>query len=255
MPYKNLRVEINSGVAKIVLNRPPVNILNIEMMSEICSAIGSECSSRECKVIAFYGEGKAFSAGVDVGEHMGDSATRMIEVFHRMFRMLIASGKPTVAVVNGAALGGGCELAVFCDMVIASDKAKLGQPEIQLAVFPPIAAVLFPRIIGRKKALELLLTGDTIDAAEALRLGLVNQVVPQDQLNVEADKFLAKLTKLSGVALALTRKAAMIELDRQFEDDLDEVEELYLKTLMKTHDATEGLKSFLEKRRPTWTNE
>jgi cyclohexa-1,5-dienecarbonyl-CoA hydratase len=255
MPYKNLLVDTGGGVARVCLNRPSLNILNIEMMEEICGAIGGECSTKDCKVIAFLAEGKAFCAGVDVGEHLGETSTRMIQTFHRIFRMLIASGKPTAAFVGGAALGGGCELATFCDIVIASDKAKFGQPEIQLGVFPPVAAVVFPRIIGRKKALELLLTGDTLDGAEAARIGLVNRVVPHEQLSGEAEKLLARLSSLSGVGLSLTRKAAMVELDREFEDDLDEVEELYLKTLMKTHDATEGLKSFIEKRKPVWKNE
>jgi cyclohexa-1,5-dienecarbonyl-CoA hydratase len=162
---------------------------------------------------------------------------------------------PSSAVVNGSALGGGCELALYCDMVIASEKAKFGQPEIQVGVFPPIAALIFPRMMGRKKAMELILTGDTLSAQEALALGLINKVVPETSLADEANGFIQKFKKLSGVVLKLTKEATLAGLNDDVDKGLKAIEKIYLDRLMKTDDALEGLKAFLEKRKPAWKDQ
>jgi cyclohexa-1,5-dienecarbonyl-CoA hydratase len=157
--------------------------------------------------------------------------------------------------VNGSALGGGCELALYCDMVIATEKTKFGQPEIQVGVFPPIAALIFPRMIGRKKAMELILSGETISAQEALTLGLVNKVVPEVSFDQEVNSFIEKFKKLSGVVLKLTKEATLAGLNDDTDKGLKVIEKIYLDRLMKTNDALEGLKAFLEKRKPTWKDE
>lgn len=159
---------------------------------------------------------------------------------------------PSIAVVNGSALGGGCELALYCDMVIATEKAKFGQPEIQVGVFPPIAALVFPRMMGRKKALELILSGDIIGAQDALALGMVNKIVPEASLAEEVNGFIEKFKKLSGIVLKLTKEATLAGLDDDTDKGLKIIEKIYLDRLMKTHDAMEGLKAFLDKRKPTW---
>jgi cyclohexa-1,5-dienecarbonyl-CoA hydratase len=251
--FKNISFAESEGIARITLRRPPLNILNIEMMGEINRALESLRGRGDLKAIAFFAEGKAFSAGVDVSEHTGEKVRDMIYVFHKMFRLLDEAGVTSVAVVGGAALGGGCELATFCDIVIASENAKFGQPEIQVGVFPPVACAVFPKIMGRKKALELILTGDVISAEEAQKLGLVNKVVPPEKLNEEAEAFLSKLKSLSAPVLRLARLAAMRDLSRLL-NQLSEIEEIYLSRLMRTHDAEEGLKAFLEKRKPQWKN-
>jgi cyclohexa-1,5-dienecarbonyl-CoA hydratase len=191
---------------------------------------------------------------VDVKDHTADKVEEMVRVFHQIFHNLAELEQPTVGVIRGAVLGGGCEVAVFCDMVIASENTKLGQPEIKVGVFPPIAAFIIPRLVGRKKALELLLTGDVIDAQESYRLGLVNQVVPDDKLEEAADAFVAKLSSLSGIVLKLTKKAVYLGVDRDFKDVLSKIEDVYLNEVMKTADASEGLTAFLEKRAPAWKN-
>lgn len=251
MSFEHIRADVTDGVATIVLNREPLNILNIAMMEEINSAL-QDFMNQQVKVLVFRGEGKSFSGGVDVGEHMGDLAPRMIEAFHAMFRNMDKLGVPSIAVVNGAALGGGCELAVYCDMVIASEKAKIGQPEIQVGVFPPIAALLFPRIMGRKKAMELILSGDVIKAQEAKELGLVNEVVAPEELEERAQHFIQKFTGLSGVVLKHTRQAILTGIEDEQERVLHKIEDLYLNKLMATEDAMEGLDAFLNKRKPVW---
>jgi cyclohexa-1,5-dienecarbonyl-CoA hydratase len=252
MVFKHIQAEFKDGVATLTLNRAPLNVLNIEMMEEINTYFEGLKKEKSLKLLVIQAAGKAFSAGVDVGEHLGDLVYKMIEVFHKIFRLMDALKVPSIAVVNGSALGGGCELALYCDMVIATEKAKFGQPEIQVGVFPPIAALVFPRMIGRKKALELILSGDIISAQEAFNLGMVNKIVHETSLNEEVDGFIEKFKKLSGIVLKLTKEAALAGLNDDLDQGLRAIEKIYLDRLMKTNDAIEGLKAFLDKRKPTW---
>jgi cyclohexa-1,5-dienecarbonyl-CoA hydratase len=255
MAFKHIQTEFREGVAFLTLNRPPLNWLNIEMMEEVNTCLESLMKEKSLKLLVIQAAGKAFSVGVEVADHLGDLATKMIETFHRMFRLMDALKVPSLAVVNGSALGGGCELALYCDMVIATEKSKFGQPEIQVGVFPPIAALIFPRLIGRKKAMELILSGDAINAQEALSLGLINKVVTEASLADEVNVFIGKFKKLSGIVLKLTKEATLAGLNDDMDKGLKAIEKIYLDQLMKTCDAMEGLKSFIEKRQPTWKNE
>ncbi|MBC8419557.1 MAG: enoyl-CoA hydratase/isomerase family protein [Desulfobacterales bacterium] len=255
MGYEHIETDFKDGLGTITLNRPPVNVLNIAMMEEINGVLETWQGKKDLKVVLFNAKGKCFSAGVDVGEHMGDLAPKMIEVFHRMFRLMDRLGIPTVASVYGSCLGGGCELAVFCDLVISSEDAKYGQPEIQVGVFPPIAAQIMPRIIGRKAAMDLILSGRIISAEEALNMGLVNKVVMKEELGSATNEFVKPYLKLSAEVLRKTRKAIMAGLMDDLEPSLKVIEGIYLDELMKTVDAQEGLKAFLEKRKPEWKNE
>jgi cyclohexa-1,5-dienecarbonyl-CoA hydratase len=249
---QNIVLEREEGVAKITLNHPPVNIMDIPTMREINVALESLQDDDEVKAVLFGATGKAFCAGVDVKDHTADKVDEMVEVFHRIFRLMWSLDVPTVAAVNGAALGGGCELVTFCDMVIASESATFGQPEIQVGVYPPVAAVTFPRLMPYMKAMELLLTGAVIDAREAERLGIVNKVVPAEAFEAEVASFVGKLASLSSVVLRLTKRATLQGLTLGFEEALTLSEDLYLNQLMKTEDATEGLRAFMEKRKPVW---
>ena len=255
MSYQHIEVELKDGLGTITLNRPPVNILNIAMMEEINEILESWQGEKDLKVALFKAKGKCFSAGVEVGEHMGDLAPKMIEVFHGMFRLMDKLGIPTAASVYGSCLGGGCELAIFCDVVLASETVKIGQPEIQVGVFPPIAAQIMPRIIGRKAAMDMILSGRIISAEEALRIGLVNKVVAEEELESTTMDFLKPYLNLSAEVLRLTKKSIMTGLMDDLEPSLQAIEDIYLNQLMKTHDAQEGLSAFLEKRKPAWMNE
>jgi cyclohexa-1,5-dienecarbonyl-CoA hydratase len=250
--FQNIIFEREEGLARITLNHPPVNIMDISTMREINAALESLQGDEETRVLVFAAAGKAFCAGVDVKDHTADKVEEMVEVFHRIFRLMWSLDIPTVAAVNGAALGGGCELVTFCDMVIASEKATFGQPEIQVGVYPPVAVVTFPRLMPYMKAMELLLTGDVIDAREAEKVGIVNKVVPEESFEEELSSFVSKLTTLSPIVLRLTKRATVQGLTLTFEEALALSEELYLKELMKTEDASEGLQAFMEKRKPVW---
>jgi len=254
MAYQHIGVERKDGLGTVTLKRPPVNVLNIEMMDEINDVLNSWQDKKDLKVVLFNAEGKCFSAGVDVGEHTGDLAPKMIESFHGMFRLMDKLGALTVASVFGSCLGGGCELAVFCDLVIADDTAKFGQPEIQVGVLPPIAAQIMPRIIGMKAAIDLIVSGRIISAQEAVTIGLINKVVQKDDLLRETDEFVKPYLSLSAEVIRVTKKTIKAGLIDDFEPSLQIIEDIYLNELMKTDDAQEGLKAFLEKRKPEWKN-
>lgn len=252
--YSSIICEIQESVARITLKQPPLNIIDIPMIEEMHSALARVHAAGDLKVLVIDHLGKAFSAGVSIKDHTADKVEEMISKFHGVFRVLNSLAIPSLALVDGMALGGGCELAVFCDMVIASDRATFGQPEIKVGVFPPVAAVLFPHLIGRNRALELLLTGDVIEAAEAKAIGLINTVFPSQSFREKADEFIGKLTSLSGEVLRLTKRAVDRSLYMSVNEGIPAVEQLYLGELMKTEDAREGLNAFLEKRKPIWKN-
>jgi len=253
--YKTILVTEENKRARITLNRPPFNILNIEMMAEISEALAS-FQNQNLKVLVLDARHKAFSAGVDVSDHTADKVEDMIRVFHSIFTNLSAIEAPTIAVVNGAALGGGCEVAVFCDLIIASERAKFGQPEVKVGVFPPVAAAIFPKIMGTKKALELLLTGEIIRAAEAKELGLVNHVIPVENFQEDSENFITEMiASNSAPVLRMTKKAFLEGLNNPYQEAIRNIEDIYLNELMKTADANEGLAAFLEKRTPVWKDE
>jgi cyclohexa-1,5-dienecarbonyl-CoA hydratase len=251
-----IRFKIDERVARITLARPPVNILNIAMMREINEALNSCTLRRDLAAVVFDAapDCRAFSAGVAVEEHVEETIFQMLDSFHAIFRALEQIARPTIAVLDGPALGGGCELVAACDIAVASNRARFGQPEIKLGVFPPVAAVLLPRVIGDKRARELMLTGDIIDAAEALRLGLVNYVVPRESLEEKTAELLSKFRELSASALEHTKRAIDAGQGRSLDTALKQVENMYLHELMKTSDAAEGINSFVEKRKPVWRN-
>jgi cyclohexa-1,5-dienecarbonyl-CoA hydratase len=254
--YQSIQLRIEDRVGRITFSRPPLNVFNIAMMREISDAVNACAGERSIVAIVFeaLAGSRAFSAGVAVEEHAEETIYQMLESFHTIFRALEQSGKPAIALVDGAALGGGCELVAGCDIVVASGRARFGQPEIKLGVFPPVAAILLPRIIGDKRARELMLTGDLIDAQEALRLGLVNYVVPPEALEQKAQEVLVKLRELSAPALEATKRAIDMARGASFGDALGRIEDLYLNELMKTTDAHEGIRAFMEKRKPVWQN-
>ncbi len=252
MEYKTIHVTKIDGVGEIIFDHPPLNVLNIEMMQEINQALTGFISESNLKIVTFKGSGKAFSAGVDVGEHTKEKVNEMIEVFHKIFHNLNMIEVPTIAIVNGAALGGGCEIATFCDIVLASEKAKFGQPEIKVGVLPPIAVIMFPRMMWCKKAFELILTGEIISATEAMSIGLVNQVFPVDEFEDRSNEVIKKFTSLSNVVLKITKKSLNKTMGLEYHQALKEIEYLYLNELMNTEDANEGLQAFLEKRQPVW---
>lgn len=250
--YEYFIVNNDSSVATITLNCPPLNVLNISMMAEMNKILESLLTDSSLAALVITANGKAFSAGVDVSDHTEDKVDEMIRLFHGIFRKLAATEILTIAAVPGAALGGGCELACFCDIVLASDRAKFGQPEVQVGVFPPVAACIFPYQIGIKKAVELTALGATIKADEAYKIGLVNQVYPADEFAAKVDDYVNHIKTLSAPVVRLAKKATMSIARKQIMTHLDIAEKIYLDELMDLSDAHEGIAAFLEKRTPQW---
>ena len=242
------------GLARVELDRPPLNVLDIAMLEELDGVLELLGGDPAVKVVALAGAGKAFCAGADVADHAQDRVERMLAAFHGAIRRLVALEIPTVAVVHGAALGGGAELALACDIVLARSDLRLGQPEIRLGVFPPVAAALLPRLVGRQRALDLVLSGRELGAEEARAMGLVSHVYASDSFQVKTEGYLRHLAQLSGSSLKLAKRAVTVGLDECFDGALGRAESLYLDDLVKTADANEGIAAFLGKRQPVWAS-
>jgi len=253
--FQNILVETNENTATITINRPPVNILNIDTMLEVTAAIEDLNRQKALKSIIITGAGeKAFSAGVDVQDHTRKWMTRMIESFDGMLKNVITCDKPVLAAINGLALGGGMELVLACDLAVAVETARLGQPEIKLGVFAGYANAVLPQLIARKKAMEILLMGETISAAEAQSIGLINWVVSANELAATVEELTKKLNELSAVALKWCKRSIYAGLLKDLDENVAVVDKIYLDDLMSTVDANEGIKAFSEKRRPVWQN-
>jgi cyclohexa-1,5-dienecarbonyl-CoA hydratase len=240
------------GVARLTLNRPPANVLSVEMMEEIVSALEQLEYQRDVKLLVINASGKYFSAGFELSDHLGDRAYVMLEDFHRLFDLLRRVDKPTLAVVGGPALGAGCMLAAGCDMTLASASSKFALPEIKGGVFNTVAAAVLPRIVGRKKAFEMILGGLSLTALDAERAGLISRVVADDKLEAEVGAVVQRFQEGSAPLLQCAKRAIAGGLDALLPEALSHAEDVYLNQLMATEDVAEGLQAVLGKRKPVW---
>ncbi|HEX3820447.1 MAG TPA: enoyl-CoA hydratase/isomerase family protein [Candidatus Sulfotelmatobacter sp.] len=245
-------VGIDPPVARITLNHPPLNVIDIPMMEELSAALVEAEAQAQVSTILVRGAGKAFSAGVDVAAHTPDKVEEMLATFHGVIRTLVASRKVTIAAVHGPCLGGGAELAMVCDLVITANDGQWGFPEITLGCYPPVACAALAALIGQKRAADLILTGRSIDGSEAAAIGLATEAVPDHQLESAVDKCVQRLLTLSPAALAIAKKAFYAWDAAHFDKGLARAEKLYLEELIKTADAQEGIRAFMEKRLPKW---
>lgn len=256
MVYKNIVVEKKESVAKITINRPEVlNALNTETLLELSKAFDELNEDKKVKVVILTGAGKAFIAGADI-KQMKDmtslEAKTFAETGHNLLRKIEESRLVVIAAVNGYALGGGCEVMMACDIVVAAKNAKIGQPEINLGIHPGFGGTQrLPRLVGRLKAKEILLTGDSLSAEEAHRIGLVNRVVEDEKLMEEVERLANQIAGKSGVQTAFIKTLVNkgLEVDLQTACSL---EISYFATSFSTKDQKEGMTAFLEKRKPVF---
>ena len=248
-----LTLEIVPPVARIALYRPPLNVIDIPMMEELCQVLAEIETHSEVSTIVLSGSGKSFSAGVDVAAHTPDKVEEMLARFHGVIRALVTSRKVTVVAAHGNCLGGGAELAMVCDVVYSTESAQWGFPEIKLGCYPPVACTALAALVGQKRAAELILTGRIIDGAEAAGIGLANRAVGDNELSATVEECVDRLRNLSPAALAVAKKASYAWDAMHFDKGLARAERIYFEELMKTEDAQEGVRAFMEKRAAQWT--
>jgi cyclohexa-1,5-dienecarbonyl-CoA hydratase len=250
--FARISLDVQQTVARVSLRNPPLNVLDIPMMEELATALAEIESQPQIAVIIFRGEGKCFSAGVDVAAHTPAKVESMLAKFHAVIRALMASKKITIAMVRRHCLGGGAELAMVCDLVYTVEDAQWGFPEIKLGCYPPVAATALAALVGQKHAADLILTGRTITGSEAAKIGLANAAVAETEVHSAVEQVIDRLSKLSPAALAIAKKAIYAWDSMHFDKGLARAEKIYLEELMKSEDAQEGISAFLEKREPVW---
>ncbi len=250
-----LRTAYGEGIATLTLCHPPLNILTRAMLAELRGAMERLSRERDLRVVVLAAEGRHFSAGADVGEHLPPQFRDLIPEFVASVRMIAEFPAPVVAAVRGRCLGGGFEVAQAADLIVCGESATFGQPEIVLGVLPPAACALLPRRCGPALAAELVFGGEAIDARRAREGGLVARVVPDDRVEAEAADLAGRIARHSDAALRLTKRALRAGLSADRGEALAAAESIYVNELMQTEDAVEGLRAFLEKRTPMWKNQ
>ena len=252
--YKHLKATKTDGVARITFDRPKHNVLNIEMMNELIAELKVLISDEQLKCLVLNGAGPSFCAGVEVSDHKPQMASKMIETFNHVFEQIDRLEVPVIASVHGACLGGGMEVAIACDIIVAAQSALFGQPEIKLAFLPPYAAVRLPHLVGPSKAIEICTTGKRYSAEEARQMGMVCYAVADDRLAETTDQLVKEIQYCSPLIIRLNKQAVKKHLGMRFSQAIESVSDLFLNSLMKTEDVLEGIKSFEEKRKPVWKN-
>jgi cyclohexa-1,5-dienecarbonyl-CoA hydratase len=252
--FQFVKVKVEGEVARITLDRPEHNLLNERMLAELTSAISTLGERNEIKLMVLDSAAKTFCGGIELGEYTQRRVFQLLDAFHAAFAAMLDTSKPLLVVVNGAAYGGGAELAALGDLVIATPRARFAQPEIKLGVFPPLAAVVLPSILGPKQALELVLTGEAMAAERARELGLVNWLVPEADLQKTVDEVIAKVTAQSGPVLTMAKKAILGSLGLPLREGVRNSMKVFLNELAELEDSQEGLRALVEKRAPKWKN-
>src|SRR5215467_689734 len=246
-------VEIKDRAANITFDRPPLNVLDLGLLRALDREIESCSRLPTVDVLALRGAGqRAFSAGVDIKDHTPEKVPEMLAVVHGVIRKLLAVPQVTVAMVRGVCLGGGCELASACDFVLATEDSSFATPEIYVGCYPPVALARFSSLVGYHRAAEMILTGRSFSAQEALDIGLITRVLPKEQLETGLKSLLEELLGKSGAVLRIALKGLREASLKGFSEALKRSEELYCNELLRTADVEEGVRAFLEKRRPDW---
>jgi cyclohexa-1,5-dienecarbonyl-CoA hydratase len=252
--FEHIKLRIEASAARITLSRPEHNLLNEVMLRELADAINIVGQRNDVKLVVLDSACKVFCGGIDIGEYTSERVFQMLDAFHAAFSGMLDVGKPVVCVINGPAIGGGAELAAFGDLVIATPKARFAQPEISIGIFPPLASTILPYLVGPKRALEIILTGEAVTAERALELGLVNRLVPEAKLEQTVNELMERITAHSGPVLMMAKKAILAGMGLSLRDGLKQSMNIFLNELYRLDDSQEGLRALVEKRKPNWKN-
>ena len=247
-----LRIAENDGIVTLTLDHPPLNILTRSLLGELREALDRMRAPAGTRVLLLAAQGRHFSAGADVGEHLPPQHRELIPEFLRTVEALAAFPLPTIAAVHGRCLGAGFELAQACDLIVAAEDASFGQPEIALAVTAPAACALLPRRTGHGNAAELLYGGETVDATRAFAMGLVQRVAPEAKLEEQSLAIARRVARHSAAALRATKASLRAASGVPLAEALRRAGDIYVNELMAASDPVEGLEAFLAKRPPVW---
>jgi len=250
-----IHASVEDGIGKIVLDEPPLNILSQKVLGDLREELGNLEGDKSLRVLVMCAEGKHFSAGADVGEHLPPAFEQMIPQFIDTVAAIDSFPLPVIAAVKGRCLGGGFEVAQAADMIVAGEGALFGQPEIILGVLPPAACAVLPDICSAGQAAEIVFSGEALGAQQAKEAGIVLRVVPDEEVLSSAMELAGKISRHSAAALRVTKRALRAGLEDRRAATLAEVGKLYVDELMSTEDAVEGLQAFLEKRKATWKHQ
>jgi len=252
--FQFVKFRLEGDVARLTLNRPEHNLLNERMLAELAAGINTLGERSDIKLLVLDSAAKTFCGGIELGEYTQRRVFQLLDAFHGAFSAMMDTSKPLLVIVNGPAFGGGAELAALGDLVIATPKARFAQPEIKLGVFPPLAAAILPYILGPKQALELVLTGETMSAERARELGLVNWLVPEEDLQAKVTEVISRVSAQSAPVLTMAKKAILGSLGLPLRDGVRNSMKVFLNELADLEDSQEGLRALVEKRAPKWKN-
>jgi cyclohexa-1,5-dienecarbonyl-CoA hydratase len=248
-----LNSEKKPRVTTITVEHPPVNVLGIELLRELERELSACAADRTTDIVVLRGAGtRAFSAGMEIRDHTREKVPEMLEIVHGVIRKLLIMPQVTIAAVRGVCFGGGCELATSCDFIIASEDSSFATPEINVGCYPPVALARFSTLIGYHRAAEMILTGRHYNAREALDLGLINRIFPEEQFENGLTSLVEQLLSKSGAVMRIALKGLRELSLRDFPSALSRSEEIYCRELLNTEDVQEGVRAFLEKRKPNW---
>ena len=252
--FRFIRYALEGEVVRLTLNRPEHNLLHEAMLRELAASFEHVAALNEAKLIVLDSACKVFSGGIDLGEYTRLRVFQVLDAFESAFLAMLSTAKPLLVVVNGPAVGGGSELASLGDIVVATPRARFAQPEVTIGVFPPFAATVLPHLIGPKRALEMVLTGEAISAERALELGLVNHVVPEAKLAETVNGLIKKITAQSGPVLSMAKRAVIDGMGMSLRDALHHALKIFLNELYGLEDSQEGVRAVVEQRKPLWKN-
>ena len=252
--FQIIRHRVDGPVARNTHHRPENKLLDQTKQRELADGIGMVAENASIKLIVLDASGKVFSGGVDIGEYTAERAFSMLDAFHSACIAMVDASQPVLVIVDGPAIGGGAELVAYGDLVLATPRARFALPEITIGMFPPLASTMFPHVIGPKRALELVLTGEAITAERALELGLINRLVPEEKLQAAVNELIGKITAQSGAVLGMAKKAVVRGMGKSLHDALQSSMNIFLNELYRLEDSQEGLRALLEKRKPQWKN-
>src|ERR1700722_772496 len=252
--FRFIQFALEGEVVRLTLNRPEHNLLHEAMLRELAASFEHIAALNEVKLIVLDSACKVFSGGIDLGEYTRLRVFQVLDAFESAFLAMLSTAKPLLVIVNGPAVGGGSELASLGDIVVATPRARFAQPEVTIGVFPPFAATVLPHLIGPKRALEMVLTGEAISAERALELGLVNHVVPEAKLEETVNALIKKITAQSGPVLSMAKRAVIDGMGMSLRDALHHALKIFLNELYGLEDSQEGVRAVVEQRKPLWKN-